>query len=118
MSGNARPVRVLRATRTVNPRKVNACRRASRTRVFATLSLRPSAGSCSATIARTWLACARQRITTASAVPDAPGLQTLLQPLRAPGRVDGLPVEVREQRGDDAPNAKGNFAFDRTLRYR
>jgi hypothetical protein len=27
-------------------------------------------------------------------------------------------VEIAEQRGDDAPNAKGNFAFDRTLRYR
>jgi hypothetical protein len=27
-------------------------------------------------------------------------------------------VDVGQERADDAPNAKGNFAFDRTLRYR
>ena len=33
-------------------------------------------------------------------VPDEPGLQALLQPLRSPCRVEGMQGAVREQRGD------------------
>jgi hypothetical protein len=35
-----------------------------------------------------------------------------------PAVEDVVQVHVGEQRGNDAPYAKGNFAFDRTLRYR